>query len=127
MPRLPIKVHRANRMNISIKEHIHSCHQKQQQQFQIFKPYTKHRAYIWNNNRYYGCHKDRHLNTLEKYHIYKISRNNLHMNNTYNPVLQILQKFYDRQQHRHLQKRITLKAYTSDIHSTRGNTHTRGA
>jgi hypothetical protein len=25
---------------------------------------------------------DRHLDTLEKYHIYKISRNNLHMNDT---------------------------------------------
>jgi hypothetical protein len=25
----------------------------------IFKPYTKHRAYIWNNNRYHGSHKDR--------------------------------------------------------------------
>jgi hypothetical protein len=24
--------------------------------------------------------KGRHMNTLEKYHIYKISRNNLHMN-----------------------------------------------
>jgi hypothetical protein len=28
--------------------------------------------------------KGRHLNTLEKYHIYKISRNNLHMNETVN-------------------------------------------
>jgi hypothetical protein len=27
--------------------------------------------------------KGRHLNTLERYHIYKISRNNLHMNDTY--------------------------------------------
>jgi hypothetical protein len=27
--------------------------------------------------------KGRHLNTLEKYHIYKISRNNLHMNDTH--------------------------------------------
>jgi hypothetical protein len=35
--------------------------------------------------------KGKHLNTLEKYHIYKISENRLHMNDTYidiyNPIL----------------------------------------
>jgi hypothetical protein len=40
--------------------------------------------------------KGRHLNTLEKYHIYKISKNNLYMNDiiidTYNPVSRILQE-----------------------------------
>jgi hypothetical protein len=43
--------------------------------------------------------KDRHLNTLEKYHIYKISRNNLHMNNThikaYNPIFPTVHELYD--------------------------------
>jgi hypothetical protein len=38
--------------------------------------------------------KGRHLNTSEKYYIYKISRNNLHMNDTYidthNPIFQII-------------------------------------
>jgi hypothetical protein len=32
--------------------------------------------------------KGRYLNALEKYQIYKISRNNLHMNYTYNTVCQ---------------------------------------
>jgi hypothetical protein len=32
---------------------------EKQQQFQIFETYTKHRACIQNNNRYYGCRKGR--------------------------------------------------------------------
>jgi hypothetical protein len=44
--------------------------------------------------------KDRHLNTLEKYYIYKISRNSLHMTdtqiNTHNLILQTLHEFDDR-------------------------------
>jgi hypothetical protein len=58
--------------------------------------------------------KDRHLNTLEKYHIYKISRNNLHINDTYidiyNAIFPTLHEFYDGEQHRHPPK-ITLKAH----------------
>jgi hypothetical protein len=38
--------------------------------------------------------KGKHLNTLEKYHIYKVSKNNLHMNDinidTYNPIFKEL-------------------------------------
>jgi hypothetical protein len=49
--------------------------------------------------------KGRHLNTLEKYCIYRISRDNLHMNDiyidTYNPIFQILHELYVRQQHTH--------------------------
>jgi hypothetical protein len=44
--------------------------------------------------------KGRHLNTLERYHIYKISRNNLRMNDTHiethNPIFQTLHELYDR-------------------------------
>jgi hypothetical protein len=44
--------------------------------------------------------KGRHLNTLEKYHIYEISRNNLHMNEThielYNPIFQTVHEIYNR-------------------------------
>jgi hypothetical protein len=44
--------------------------------------------------------KGRQLNTLEKYHIYKISSNNLHMNDTHvethNPVFQTVHELYDR-------------------------------
>jgi hypothetical protein len=44
-----------------------------------------------------GTHeKGKPLNTLEKYHIYKISENNLHMNgtniDTYKPVFRTLQE-----------------------------------
>jgi hypothetical protein len=39
--------------------------------------------------------KGKHLNTLEKYHIYKLSRSRLHMNDThidtYNPIFEPLQ------------------------------------
>jgi hypothetical protein len=41
-----------------------------------------------------------HLNTLEKYYIYKISRNKLHMNDTHidthNSIFQTLHEFGDR-------------------------------
>jgi hypothetical protein len=44
--------------------------------------------------------KGRHLNTLERYHIYKINRNNLRMNDTYikthNPIFQTVHELYDR-------------------------------
>jgi hypothetical protein len=42
--------------------------------------------------------KDRHLNTLERYHIYKINKN-LHMNNTHteahSPIFQTVHEPYD--------------------------------
>jgi hypothetical protein len=31
--------------------------------------------------------KDRHLSALKKNRVFKISNNNLHMNETYNPIL----------------------------------------
>jgi hypothetical protein len=37
----------------------------------------------------------RHLNTLEKYHIYKISREDLHMNDKYKHTFQILHELYN--------------------------------
>jgi hypothetical protein len=44
--------------------------------------------------------KARHLNILEKYHICKISRSNLHMNDTHidthNPIFQIIHEPYNR-------------------------------
>jgi hypothetical protein len=48
---------------------------------------------------------ERHLNILEKYHIYKVGRNNLHMNDTHiethNPIFQIVHKIYEREQYTH--------------------------
>jgi hypothetical protein len=47
----------------------------------------------------------KHLNTLEKYHVYKISKNRLRMNDTYidmyNPVLYTVQELNSREQHTH--------------------------
>jgi hypothetical protein len=42
--------------------------------------------------------KGRYLNTLEKYHIYKIGKDNLHMNDTntdiHNPIFKTLNRIY---------------------------------
>jgi hypothetical protein len=40
--------------------------------------------------------KGKHLNTLGKYYIHKISKNNLHMNDTYNPIFETLHDLYTR-------------------------------
>jgi hypothetical protein len=44
--------------------------------------------------------KGRYLNTLEKYHIYEICKDNLHMNDTntdtLNPISEALHKIYTR-------------------------------
>jgi hypothetical protein len=43
--------------------------------------------------------KGRHLNTLEKYHIYRISKTNVHLNDTYNEthntIFQVIYEIYD--------------------------------
>jgi hypothetical protein len=70
--------------NIRYKEHIHTIRKKNN------CGYSNHKL---NKGHTYGTvadtmdiirmrRKGRYLNTLEKYHIYKISRNNLHMNDT---------------------------------------------
>jgi hypothetical protein len=67
----------------------------------IFKPYTKHRTYIGTITDTMDVirtgRKGRHLKTLEKYLIYKISRNNLHMNDTHthNHIFQTIHELYD--------------------------------
>jgi hypothetical protein len=44
--------------------------------------------------------KGKHLNTSERYHIYRISKDNLHMNDTYidthNPIFETLHELYTR-------------------------------
>jgi hypothetical protein len=44
--------------------------------------------------------RGRHLNTLEKYHIYKISKTNVYLNDTHsethNPIFQVIHDIYDR-------------------------------
>jgi hypothetical protein len=62
-------------------------------------------CYLLNTGHTYGAitdtidvirtgRKGRHLNTLEKYHIYKISRNNLHMNNIYINIFNSIQSHW---------------------------------
>jgi hypothetical protein len=67
--------------------------------------------------------KGKHLNTLEKYNIYRINEDNLHMNDTYidiyNPILETLHELYIRQQHTHTPSHV-IKAglYLLYIHTT---------
>jgi hypothetical protein len=84
--------------NIKYKEHIHAIRNNNTN-----TGYSKH---ILDTGHTYGTINDtmyivkkgtkgNHLNTLEKYHIHKISKSNLHMNETndeaYNPIFETLQ------------------------------------
>jgi hypothetical protein len=55
--------------------------------------------------------KGKHLNTLEKYHIYKTSKEGLQMNDTYidthNPIFEMIREINDRQRQKHIKKRRT--------------------
>jgi hypothetical protein len=102
MPRLPTKIHRT--FNIRYKEHIQAIRNNNNN-----SGYSNH---ILNTGHTYGTINDtmddiirkgkkgKHLNTLEKYHIHKISENNLHMNDTYNdpynPIFETLHDLYTR-------------------------------
>jgi hypothetical protein len=47
--------------------------------------------------------KGKHLNTLERYHIYKISKEGIHMNDmhdeTYNPIFEVINNIDTRRHH----------------------------
>jgi hypothetical protein len=47
--------------------------------------------------------KGKHLNTLERYHIYKISKEGIHMNDmhdeTYNPIFEVINSIDIRRHH----------------------------
>jgi hypothetical protein len=85
--------------NIRYKEHIHDIRSNNSN-----SGYSNH---ILNTGHTYGTmtdttdirtmeRKGNHLNTLERYHIYKSSKENLHMNDTYvdirNPIFEALQE-----------------------------------
>jgi hypothetical protein len=72
---------------------------------------SEYSSHILNTGRTYGTitdtmdvirkgRKGKLLNTLEKYHIYKISNTNVHLNNTHNemhnPTVQVIHEIYDR-------------------------------
>jgi hypothetical protein len=85
--------------SIRYKEHIHDIRSNNSN-----SGYLNH---ILNTGHAYGTvtdtmdiittgRKSKHLNTLERYHIYKTSRKNLHMNDiyidTHNPIFGVLQE-----------------------------------
>jgi hypothetical protein len=60
--------------------------------------------------------KGKHLNALERYHIYKVSRENLGMNDThidtYNPIFETLHGIYTSKQNTHPHSPPTLTTKT---------------
>jgi hypothetical protein len=69
----------------------------------MFKLYIKYRTCIWEYNtmKVIKIEKNRkHLNTLEKYHIYKTSKDGLQMNDTYldthNLIFEVIQDLNNR-------------------------------
>jgi hypothetical protein len=87
--------------NTRYKEHIHDIKSNNSN--------TGHSNHILNTEHAYGTIEDtmeiitigrkgKYLNSLEKYHIYKVSRENLHMNDTsidaHNPIFEELHKIY---------------------------------
>jgi hypothetical protein len=66
----------------------------------MLKPHIKHGTHIWNHTTDMDIiktyKKGKHLNILEKYHTYKISKHNLHTNDTYidthNPLFRTMQE-----------------------------------
>jgi hypothetical protein len=67
----------------------------------LFKPHAEHWAHIWDHGWYCGQtgKKGTHLNSLEKYCIYWISEENLHINNTYIRIFETIYELHTRQQH----------------------------
>jgi hypothetical protein len=87
--------------NIRYKEHIHDIRSNNSN--------TGYANHILNTGHTYGTitdtmeiiktgRKRRYLNTLEKYHIYEMSKDNLRMNDTnidiHNPIFKTLHKIY---------------------------------
>jgi hypothetical protein len=78
-------------LNIRYKQHIHAIRSNKSN-----SGYSNH---MLNKGHAYGTITDtmgiirtgkkfKHLNALEKYHICRISKNNQHMNDTYNPIFE---------------------------------------
>jgi hypothetical protein len=102
MPRLSTKIHQTNRrtLNMRYKEHNRAIRHNSNSR------YSNHILNTWH---IYGTitnitdiiktgKKGTYLDTLEKYHIYRISKDNLQMNDTYNPIFRTLCELYARQQ-----------------------------
>jgi hypothetical protein len=118
--------------SIRYKEHIHAIINKNTN-----SGYSNHMLNIGHTYRTVTDTMDaiktgmkfRHLNAFEKYHIYKISRDKLYMNDiysdTYNPIFQTLHDLYDRWQHTHLQERYKSGNNHTEPHRTVNTRDTR--
>jgi hypothetical protein len=95
--------HTGRAFNIRYKEHIHAIRSNNSN--------SGYSNYILNTRHTYGKitdtmdvirigRKGGHLNMLEKYHIYEVSRNNLRMNKRdielHNPIFQTVHEIYNR-------------------------------
>jgi hypothetical protein len=102
---LPFKICRANRRTFKsrYKEHVQAIRSKNGN-----SEYSNH---MLNTRHAYGSmadtmkvlkteRKGKHLNTLEKYHIYKMSKDGLRMNDTYidthNLIFEVIQELNNR-------------------------------
>jgi hypothetical protein len=94
--------------NARYKEHIHDIRSNNSD--------TGYSNHILNTEHTYGTMQDtkkiitlerkgKYLNTLEKYHIYKVSKDNLNINDTdidtHNPIFETLHEIYTRQRNTH--------------------------
>jgi hypothetical protein len=94
--------------NKRYKEHVHDIRSNNSN--------TGYSNHILNTGHTYGTMQDtmeiitlgkkgRYLNALEKYHIYKASRDNISMNDTHidthNPIFETLYRIYTQQQNTH--------------------------
>jgi hypothetical protein len=92
--------------NIRYKEHIHDIRSNNGN--------TGYANHILNTGHAYGTMTDtmeiittgkkgKHLNTLERYYIYKANKEDIQMNDThretYNPIFQVIHKLSTEQQH----------------------------
>jgi hypothetical protein len=78
--------------------------------------------------------KEKYLNALERYHIYKASRDNLSMDDThidtYNPIFETLYRIYTKQQNTEYPcpspMRHGINAEASTLHTHNIHTHCEG-
>jgi hypothetical protein len=87
--------------NIRYKEHIHTIRNNSNYRYSNHIINTGHtcRTIIDTMDIMKTRKKGRHLNTLEKYYMYRISRDSIHINDTYinmySPIFQTLHKLYN--------------------------------
>jgi hypothetical protein len=89
MPRLSTKIYQTGKtLNIRYKEHIHAL-----RNISSNSQYSNHILNTGHTYRTITGEEGKHLNTLEKYHIYRTSKDYVHVSDTYmdiyNPIFEI--------------------------------------